>query len=339
MQQQKYIMDDNTAGAILYQRYAAGIFAYLLRQTASREDAEDLLLEVFLAALQRSNVLALSEQEQRAWLWTVARNKAIDFHRRNLRHPNVQLKTAEETIYANEEQAPEQYVLKQEEYAQLHIHMRELSDLQQEVLRLRFGHDLSCAEIAVVMEKSEGAVRMLLSRTLKLLRVIYSYNAQSGKLNWKHTVDDWASSPTVVNGVVYAGSYDTNLYALKASNGSELWHYTTGGHIFASPLVSNGVVYVTEDSNASEISDHPPTVKPALFAINAAKGTKLWSQPLNISVQAIQDGVIYGSVFPRAVYALKASDGSVIWQQQYGPDLIDKMGFHSGATSLVAVVP
>jgi outer membrane protein assembly factor BamB len=169
---------------------------------------------------------------------------------------------------------------------------------------------------------------------------VYSYDAKSGNQNWKHLVDNWVlSSPTIVNGVVYFGSYDMNVYALKASDGSELWHYNTGGQIFDSPLVSNGIVYITEKGNADEGTGQPSTVKPALFAIDAAKGTKLWSQQIDISLQTIQDGVIYGGVFPRAVYALKASDGSVIWHQQYGPDLIDKTGGHNGGTPLVTVIP
>lgn len=174
MQQQQRIMDDHAAGMLLYQRYAPVMFAYLLRQTGSREDAEDLLLELFLAALQQPRVLSLDQREQQAWLWAVARNKAMDFHRRHLRHPQVQLQAVEETIYANEERAPEQHVLRQEEYAQLHAHLRQLPDVQQEVLLLRFGHSLSCAEIATVLEKSEGAVRMILSRALRRLRVVVS---------------------------------------------------------------------------------------------------------------------------------------------------------------------
>ncbi|HEY7420361.1 MAG TPA: PQQ-binding-like beta-propeller repeat protein [Ktedonobacteraceae bacterium] len=167
--------------------------------------------------------------------------------------------------------------------------------------------------------------------------LVYSYDAKSGTLNWQHPIDDWVGTPTIVNGIVYAGSYDTNLYALKASDGSELWHYTTGGQIFASPLVSNNVVYVEASGNAT--IDQPSTVNPALFAIDATKGTKLWSQQLDMTPETIQDGVIYGSVFPRAVYALKASDGSTIWHQQYGPDLIDKLGNHSGAPPEITVIP
>ena len=56
------------------------------------------------------------------------------------------------------------------------------------------------------------------------------------------------SSPAVVNGVVYVGSFDNNVYALNASTGAKLWSYTTGGAMyFSSPAVANGVVYVGSD--------------------------------------------------------------------------------------------
>ncbi len=165
---------DNAPDALVYQRYAPALFAYMYRQTASREDAEDILLEVFLAALERGDFLTASEKEQQAWLWRVARNKVADHYRRFICHPSISLKEVTETIDEDEEMAPEQVALRQEEYARLHTTLKELSPLQQEVLQLRFGHGLTCPEIALVVEKSEGAVRMLLSRTLKQLRSIYT---------------------------------------------------------------------------------------------------------------------------------------------------------------------
>ena len=48
----------------------------------------------------------------------------------------------------------------------------------------------------------------------------------------------------MANGVVYVGSLDNNVYALKASTGALLWKYTTGYWVGSSPAVANGVVYV-----------------------------------------------------------------------------------------------
>ena len=55
MQQPDRALLSDAPGTTLYESFAPALFAYLLKQTASREDAEDLLLEVFLAALERGN--------------------------------------------------------------------------------------------------------------------------------------------------------------------------------------------------------------------------------------------------------------------------------------------
>jgi RNA polymerase sigma-70 factor (ECF subfamily) len=169
MQEPERMILNTTAGTALYQRYAPAIFAYLLKQTASREDAEDLLLEVFLAAVERGNLADLGEQEQRAWLWAVARHKAVDHFRRLTRHPSVNLRLVAETL-SDEAMEPEQVLLRQEALAELTSVIGQLPPLQQEVLRLRFGHGLSCGEMAPILKKKETAIRVLLSRTLKTLR-------------------------------------------------------------------------------------------------------------------------------------------------------------------------
>lgn len=173
VQQEPVMLTDLSCDA-LYQHYASGIFAYFYKQTASRDDAEDLLLDVFLAAMERNNLADLKEAEQKAWLWSVARNKAADYYRRKTRHPGVKLQQVEETLYSDEAQEPEQVTLRLEEYANLRATVAQLTELQQDVLQLRFAYGFSCAEIANVLEKKEGAVRMVLSRTLKFLRTIYN---------------------------------------------------------------------------------------------------------------------------------------------------------------------
>ena len=174
MQQPERMMLEDAPGAALYRHYAPAIFAYLLKQTGSREDAEDLLLEVFLAAMERDNLNTLKEPEQRAWLWAVARNKAADHYRHLTRHPSVHLRLVAEALYGNEALEPEQAVLHQEALAELTSAIAQLPEGQQEVLRLRFGHGLSCGEIATMQQKRESAVRMLLSRTLRALRGAYT---------------------------------------------------------------------------------------------------------------------------------------------------------------------
>jgi RNA polymerase sigma factor (sigma-70 family) len=166
--------EDDSLCAQLYRCYAPGILAYLRRHLPMQEDAEDLLLEVFLAALENEPRLAtLSEDEQRAWLGTVARNKMIDHHRRAGRRRIFSLEEAKGTLDDDEEKMPEEVVLRDEEHDHLRSHLQLLSVTQREVLLLRFTWGLRCAEIASVLNKREGAVRTMLSRSLNTLRGFY----------------------------------------------------------------------------------------------------------------------------------------------------------------------
>ncbi len=74
-------------GFALYDRYASAILAFLGRHTTSPEDAEDLLVEVFLAALDKPDLTSLSPEHQQAWLYRVASNKLVDHLRRVSRQP------------------------------------------------------------------------------------------------------------------------------------------------------------------------------------------------------------------------------------------------------------
>lgn len=164
---------DKTALAILYHRHMPVLLPFIRRYVSTREDAEDVLLEVFIAAFERQSLEGLSDGEQLAWLRRVAHNKCVDVYRRTPRQPVVPLEQVAESVYEKEEQAPEQVALRSEEYALLYRHLANLSEEQQTLLRLRFAHGLRSPEIAKRLNKSEGAVRKLLSRTLNVLRHLY----------------------------------------------------------------------------------------------------------------------------------------------------------------------
>ncbi len=155
----------------LYESYGHIIFGYLRLHVRSLEDAEDLLLEVFLAALERNNLAGLAPGEQLAWLKRVAHNKLLNVYRRARRTPQVALDAIVETIF--EEEGPEQLTLQQEERRQLLAAIRKLPPLQQHLLQMRYGDGLRCAEIAVLLNKREAAVRKLLSRSIISLRQVY----------------------------------------------------------------------------------------------------------------------------------------------------------------------
>lgn len=159
----------------LYQRYASALLMYICRYVPTREDAEDVLLEVFQAAVESEVLTELDDGKQRAWLWMVAHNKAVDHYRHARRSPvsSLVLEETEQAFYDDDFYAPESVALRQETYAELRRYVSLLPELQQQVLRLRFAHGLKCSEIAQQLNKSSAAIRVMLSRSLNLLRKNY----------------------------------------------------------------------------------------------------------------------------------------------------------------------
>ena len=86
------------ADAALYDRYSLTIFSYVRLHVSSRQDAEDLTVEVFAATLERGNLHGLSEQEQLAWLRRVAHTKLVDSYRSQSRHVLVAFDKIEEFV-------------------------------------------------------------------------------------------------------------------------------------------------------------------------------------------------------------------------------------------------
>ena len=165
--------------AALYQKYAPVILSYLDRRIAIKEDAEDLLLEVFLVALENQMWTTWTDGDQLAWLRRVARNKLVDHYRRSARHPVALLQETQEALDEDEELLPEAVTLRHEQQAMLRQTIAALPKLQQEVLRLRFAQGLHTKDIALRLQKTDTAVRILLSRTLNRLR--HTYDQQHGE--------------------------------------------------------------------------------------------------------------------------------------------------------------
>ena len=171
MQQLNTDAGQDDVQAALYHRHASAILAYLCQQVASRQDAEDLLVEVFMAAHNHAALSTLSEQRQLAWLRRVARNKVIDRYR----HAALLTMLPLEQIVETEDSAlmPEQRAIQQENYRRLYTALAQLGPEQQQLIRLRYGNGLRLVAIAELLAKPESSVRKMLARTLQQLRAIY----------------------------------------------------------------------------------------------------------------------------------------------------------------------
>jgi RNA polymerase sigma factor (sigma-70 family) len=188
LQQQSPVSSGQTVEE-LFEQHSEKLFTYLHQHTQSREDAEDILVDTFLAALAEEKFAHLSTSAQVAWLWRVARNKVVDAFRKATFRRNVPLEQADEALCEEEARDPEQMALRQDEEREIHDLLHTLPELQQEVLRLRFGSDLHCREIATILGKREDAVRAMLSRTMNSLRQLYAQRlsiSRHGELDQHH---------------------------------------------------------------------------------------------------------------------------------------------------------
>jgi outer membrane protein assembly factor BamB len=75
-------------------------------------------------------------------------------------------------------------------------------------------------------------------------RHVWAVDARSGETRWRHaTGSAVAASPAVADGTVHIGSWDTHLWALYAASGHERWRFKTNGGVRSRPVVADGVVY------------------------------------------------------------------------------------------------
>lgn len=145
-------------------------------------------------------------------------------------------------------------------------------------------------------------------------KVLNVNNVGNLRLKWSYkTGAAVSSSPAVANGVVYVGSGDGNVYALKASTGTKFWSYATSGAVASSPAVANGRVYVAS-SNGN------------VYALKASTGALLWSYTIGglvTSSPAVANGVVYvgGGSGNNSVWALNANTGALLWSYTTGNEV------------------
>lgn len=149
----------------LIERYQAPLIHFLRRTLGSDEDVFDCAQEAFLAAYR--NLSRYSEEHPfRAWLYTIARNKALDLVRKRRREVPV---TLDENL-ADHQPRPEEVWLAKEQASMLAEVLNELPEHYGQALYLRFHQELSYEEIALVLEVPVSRVKTYLHRGKEKLR-------------------------------------------------------------------------------------------------------------------------------------------------------------------------
>jgi RNA polymerase sigma-70 factor (ECF subfamily) len=150
----------------LYERYLERIFRYVRSRVGQEHVAEDITEMVFLRSFE-----SLDSYEERghpfsAYLYQVTRNLLVDHYRQA--DDEIPLQKIENTESSSADS--EKSAIQNERMRVIVEALTQLPDEYQEVIRLRILMQLPTSEAAEWMDRSDGAIRVLLHRAMKALK-------------------------------------------------------------------------------------------------------------------------------------------------------------------------
>ncbi len=158
---------DRRAFAALYEAHVDAVYRYVYFRLRSEAEADDVTSEVFQRAL-----VAMPHFEPRrpflAYLYTIARNVVADRFRRT--RPDASFDDA--LGHASDLPGPEESSIRADEARRLRAAIGRLTELQQEVVILKFIEGRDTKEIAQLTGKAEATIRGIQMRALAALRAV-----------------------------------------------------------------------------------------------------------------------------------------------------------------------
>ena len=179
---------DATSFAGLYQSFYDKIFRYVLFKTGNTNDAEDITEEVFLRMLESINSFRWQGHPFSSWLFRIAHNLVVDYFRKKSRQKTAPLEEARAIIGTSSQDMDGDLDIKLSAQ-RAHQAMDGLTDLQREVLSLRFGAELSIRETAEAIGKKENAIKASQHAAVRKLRTLL---VRSDEGHSDHAVPNWS---------------------------------------------------------------------------------------------------------------------------------------------------
>jgi RNA polymerase sigma-70 factor, ECF subfamily len=161
---------ERAAFGILYRRYVDRVYAYAFYLLGDHHDAEDATERTFLAALDAIEGFRDEGASFRAWLFRIAHNSAANTLRSRARRRAEPLDAAPEPVGSGGD--PEGLVARAEEARRIRRALATLPEERRQVIVLRFADGLTAREIGAILDRSEGAARVLLHRALRDLAAL-----------------------------------------------------------------------------------------------------------------------------------------------------------------------
>ena len=151
----------------LYLIHFDRIYSYLHMSVGNKHDAEDLTTQTFLKMLESIKRFRWQSAPFSAWLFRIAHNLAMDHFRARRRwQPEAEVPEPPDSEEPSAELEAMQTIGRQSMMALID----KLSPEQQQVLTLKFVFNFANADVAMILEKTEGAVKSLQHRALASLQ-------------------------------------------------------------------------------------------------------------------------------------------------------------------------
>ena len=155
----------------LYLLFADRVYRYLLARIGDPDHAEEITSQVFLRLIEKIDIYRIGPRDNvaifSAWLYRLAHNKMVDVLRRIKRAQEAPL---EQAAWVESSHRPLSEIEERLDFEQILTSLNILNDQQRDVILLRFLEEMSIAETAQILQKSEGAVKALQHRALESLR-------------------------------------------------------------------------------------------------------------------------------------------------------------------------
>lgn len=176
-------------------RHEARLFHFLCQKSPSRQDAEDLTQQTFVNAWQKLHLFR-SDARFVTWIYTIARNLTVSHYRKHGRVTHCELEEASSSMV--DHATPAQTVSEAEEHAALwRVARQTLKPKAFDVLWMKYREQLSIAEIADIINKSETSVKVMLHRARKNLGT--ALESSEAKINPEPEIDNSISTVQQLN--------------------------------------------------------------------------------------------------------------------------------------------
>ncbi|MEA1972850.1 MAG: sigma-70 family RNA polymerase sigma factor [Candidatus Cloacimonadota bacterium] len=153
---------DPQAFDYLYEKYFLQIFRYVMKRLGNRENAEEIVSNVFYKALNKLYLFKWQSVPFSSWLYRIAINELNNFYRVRSRGYKLTQKVKLENQIPEKENNNMSYKF-------IHKYIKQLPQKDQDLISLRYFEKMEYSQISEIFKKKESTLRVKLHRALKKL--------------------------------------------------------------------------------------------------------------------------------------------------------------------------